>query len=127
MKSQKLTSPRSRLELQTSTCKISIRVTAQRHNRRRGVPHTKLRSEKHVPHNLLHSLSVRCEWECLETSVQTHCDVYVRPRRSQVQERANHAPLLLLVHGLVVLIGIKRRRGEHRRQKRLILTHVELF
>jgi hypothetical protein len=40
---------------------------------------------------------------------------------------ASHAPVLLLVHGLVVLISIKRHRGGHGRQKRLDLAQVNLF
>jgi hypothetical protein len=63
----------------------------------------------------------------METSTQTHYEVYVRPHHSQVQERANHAHVLLLVHGLYVLIDIKSRHGGHGRQKRLGLAHVELL
>jgi hypothetical protein len=70
---------------------------------------------------------VRCACGSLETSAQTYCEVYVRPRRSQVQERANHAPVLLLVHGFAILISVKCRRGGHGRRKRLALAHVELL
>jgi hypothetical protein len=44
-----------------------------------------------------------------------------------MQERANHALVLLLVHGFVILISVKCRRGGHGRRKRLALAHVELF
>ena len=63
----------------------------------------------------------------METSTQTHYEVYVLPHHRQVQERANHAPILLLVHGLVVLISFKCRRGGHGCRKRLGLAHVELL
>jgi hypothetical protein len=63
----------------------------------------------------------------LASSVQTHYKVYVWPRRRQVQVEANHAPVLLLVHGLAVLIGIQRRCGGHGHQNRLGLTHIKLL
>jgi hypothetical protein len=53
--------------------------------------------------------------------------VYVRPRCRQVQEGANHAPILLLVHKLIVLIIIQIHRGGHGHQKRLGLAHVKLL
>lgn len=53
--------------------------------------------------------------------------MYVRPRRSQIQERANHASVLLLVHEFAILISVKCRLGRHGRQKRLALAHVELL
>jgi hypothetical protein len=70
---------------------------------------------------------MRCAWGSLETSAQTHCEVYVRPHHSQVQERANHAPVLLLVDGLAILIGIKHHRIGHGRRNRLGLAHVKLL
>jgi hypothetical protein len=70
---------------------------------------------------------MRSAWGSLETRLQTHYEVYVWPRRSQVQERANHAHVLLLVQWLAVLIGIKRHHGVHGHRKSLGLTHVELL
>src|SRR5438105_15207503 len=55
----------------------------------------------------------------LKTSAQTHCKVYVRPRCRQVQEGADHAPVLLLVHRFSVLVRIQRRRGCHGGRQRL--------
>jgi hypothetical protein len=60
-------------------------------------------------------------------SESTDCKVYIWPRRSQVQEGANHALVLLLVHGLIILISIKHHRGGHGRRKCLGLAHVELL
>jgi hypothetical protein len=70
---------------------------------------------------------MRCAWGSLETSAQTHCEVYVRPRRSQIHERANNASVLLLVHGFAILISVKCRRGGHGCRKRLALAHVKLL
>lgn len=52
--------------------------------------------------------------------------MYVWPRHSQVQEGANHAPILL-VHGLTILIDIKSRHGGHGRRKRLGLAPIKLL
>jgi hypothetical protein len=82
--------------------------------------------EEQVPHNLFHNLSMRSVWGGLETSAHAHCKVYIWLHHSQVQEGANHAHVLLLVHGLDVLIGIKHRCGGHGHRRRLGLTHVEL-
>jgi hypothetical protein len=61
---------------------------------------------------------MRIAWGSLEMRAQTHFKVYIWPHHSQVQEGANHAPILL-VH-----IGIKRRRGGHGRRKMLGLAHI---
>jgi hypothetical protein len=66
---------------------------------------------------------MRIAWGSLEMRAQTHFKVYIWPHHSQVQEGANHAPILL-VHRLAFLIGIKRRRGGHRHRKRLGLVHI---
>ena len=80
-----------------------------------------------VPHNSFHNLSMRCAWESIEARAQTHYKVYIQPHHNQVQEGGNHAPVLLLVHGLVVLISIKHCRSGHGRRKRLCLAHVDLL
>jgi hypothetical protein len=103
---KKLTSPRSRLALQATTRKISIRITAQILNRRR-VPQNKLRSEAQVLPNIFRNMSFRSVWGSPETSAQTHYKMYIWPRHNQV------AHVLLLVHGLTVLISIKRHCGGH--------------
>jgi hypothetical protein len=46
---------------------------------------------------------------------------------TQVHERADHDLVLLLVHGLAVLIGIKLCCGGHGRRKRLGHAHVKLI
>ena len=53
-------------------------------------------------------------------------ELNVRPRRRQVQERADHAPVLRLVHRLAVQVLIKRRRSADRSRLRRQVTHVEL-
>ena len=80
-----------------------------------------------VPHNPLHRLAMGSPRRRLKTSAQTHCKVYVRPRRRQVQEGADHAPVLLLVHRISVLVRIQRRSGRHGSRQRLGICHVELL
>ena len=47
-------------------------------------------------------------------------------RRRQVQERADHTPVLLLVHRLAVQVLIKRCRCADRSRLRRQVAHVEL-
>jgi hypothetical protein len=63
---------------------------------------------------------MRSVWGSLKSNAQTRHKVYV-------QERADHALVLLLVHGLAVLIDIQRRCGGHGHRKRLGLAHVKLI
>jgi hypothetical protein len=58
-------------------------------------------------------------------SAQTHRKLDVRPRRRQVQEGADHAPVLLLVHGLSVLIHVERCSHTHPCQQGLRVIHLE--
>jgi len=44
-----------------------------------------------------------------------------------LQEGADHAPVLLLVHRFSVLVRIQRRRGRHGGRQRLGVRHVELL
>lgn len=80
-----------------------------------------------MPHNLFDSLSVRSVRGSLESSAQTHGEMYVWPHCIQVQKGVDHAPILLLVHGLVVLIGIKRCHGGHGCRKTLGLTNIKVL
>ena len=52
-------------------------------------------------------------------------ELNVRPGRRQVQERANHAPVLLLVDRLPIQVLIKRCRCADRSRLRRQVTHVE--
>ena len=49
---------------------------------------------------------------------EADAELDVRSRRRQVQERADHAPVLLLVHRLTVQVLIKRRRCADRSRLR---------
>ena len=53
-------------------------------------------------------------------------ELNVRSGRRQVQERANHAPVLLLVHRLAIQVRIKRRRCADRSRLRRQVADVEL-
>jgi hypothetical protein len=63
----------------------------------------------------------------LKTSTQTHRKLDVRPRRRQVQEGADHAPVLLLVHGLFVLVCVERCSRTHLCRQGLWVIHFELL
>jgi hypothetical protein len=56
---QKLTSPRSRLPIDSTPRKIGIRKTKKRNRGGRRVPKTKLRSVSKIPEDPLHGLSMR--------------------------------------------------------------------
>jgi hypothetical protein len=51
--------------------------------------------------------------------------MYVWPRCFQVQEGADHDPVLLLVHKLAVPISVQSRRDGHGRRMRIGLAHVK--
>ena len=59
-------------------------------------------------------------------STQTHDELYVRPHHCQVEEGADHAPVLLLVHGFSTLISIHHRSRTHQCQHQLGVAHRKL-
>jgi hypothetical protein len=75
--------------------------------RRRKVPKAEVGSVTQVPEYSLHRLLMQSPWRCLKTSTQTYPELDVWPRRSQVEEWPDHAPVLLLVHVFTFLIRIK--------------------
>jgi hypothetical protein len=62
----------------------------------------------------------------LKTSAQTHRKLDVQPRRRQVQEGANHALVLLLVHELSILVRIERCSRTHRCCWRWIFVNLAM-
>ena len=54
-------------------------------------------------------------------------ELNVRPRRRQVQEGADHALVLRLVHRLIVQVLFKRRRSDDWSRLRRQVTNVELL
>jgi hypothetical protein len=62
----------------------------------------------------------------MKTSAQTHNELYVWPRRHQVEEGADHAPVLPLVHWFSILVRIQSSRTPHGCRHRLHILHMEL-
>ena len=110
----------------TDTTEIGIRKVHQNQRRIRRVPKTKFRGEFQIPEDAFHHLPVGGARRSLIPRAEADAELDVRSRRRQVQERANHAPVLLLVHRLAVEVLIKRHRCADRRRLRRQVTHVEL-
>jgi hypothetical protein len=96
---------RSALLVNPTPREISIEKPNKIKRRRRRISNLKLRSVFEVPEDSLNYC--RCE-ECEEdlNRAQAHGELNVLPCHREVQEGANHAPILSLVNGLVVLIWI---------------------
>jgi hypothetical protein len=57
-----------------------------------------------IPEDLLNCHPRRRAWVSLKTRTKAHGELNVRPCRREVQEVANHAPILSLVNSLVIFI-----------------------
>jgi hypothetical protein len=79
-----------------------------------------------VPENSLHHFLIRSPRRRLKTSAQTYQELDVRPRRRQVEEWPDHAPVLLLVHVFTFLVHIKSCSRTHRCCHSLGILHLEL-
>ena len=62
----------------------------------------------------------------LISRAEADAELNVWPSHRQVQEGADHAPVLLLVHRIAVQVLIKRRQSVDRSRLRRQVTHVEL-
>jgi hypothetical protein len=111
---QKLASTRSVFPIDMTPHKVGIWKTKKRKRGGHRVPKTKLRSVSKIPEDSLEGLKMWCSQRHLKMSVQTHRELNVQPRCCQVQEGANHAPVLLLVHKLSVLVRVYRCSRTHR-------------
>ena len=60
-------------------------------------------------------------------SAQTHNKLNVWPRHRQVEKGADHAPVLLLIHGFSVLVRIQDCRGTHRCRQQFGVVHAKLL
>jgi hypothetical protein len=112
-RSQKLASPRSGLPIQLTPGKIRVWRNVKRQRRRRGVPKAEVGSVTQVLEYALDCLPMRSPWRHLKTSAQTYRELDVWPRRRQVEEWPDHAPVLLLVHVFTFLIRIKSYSHTH--------------
>ena len=82
-------------------------------------------SELQVPEDAFHHLLVGGARRSLIPRTEADTELNVWPRRRQVQEGADHAPVLLLVHRLAVQVRIKCRRCADRSRLRRQVTHVD--
>ena len=78
-----------------------------------------------IPKDMFHHLIVGGARRSLIPRAEADAELDVRSRRRQVQERADHAPVLL-IHRLAIQVLIKRRRCADRSRLRRQVTHVEL-
>ena len=88
--------------IQPTPTEIGIRKANQNHRRIRKVPKTKLRGEFQIHEDVFHHLPVGGARRSLVLRTKADAELNVRPRRRQVQERADHAPVLRLVHRLTI-------------------------
>jgi hypothetical protein len=112
-RTQKLASNWSRFPIDTTPRKVGIRKTKKREKRWHRVPKKKHMSVSKIPEDPLDGLLMWCPQRRLKTSAQTHRKLDVRPRRCEVQEGADHATVLLLVHRLSVLIHVQHCSHTH--------------
>ena len=115
---EKLTSVGCRFAIQPTPAEIGIRKANQNQRRIRRVPKTKFRGEFQIPEDAFHHLPVGGARRSLIPRAEADAELDVRSRRRQVQERADHAPVLLLVHRLTVQVLIKHSRSADRSQLR---------
>jgi hypothetical protein len=109
---------------QNQTRKISIGKANKIKGRRSRISNPKLRSVFEIPEN---SLNCHPMWRSLKARRKEHGELNVRPCHCEVQEGANHAPVLPLVNSLTIFIWSKRRSGAHRNRHMLKVCHVELL
>jgi hypothetical protein len=99
-----MASTKNALSVNSTTCKISIGKANKIKRRRSKIPNLKLRSVFEVPEDSLNCCPMLRAWESLKACTQAHDKLNVRSCRCEVQEGANHAPVLPLVHSLTVFI-----------------------
>ena len=75
---------------------------------------TKFRGEFQIPEDAFHHLPVGGARRSLIPRAEADAELNVWPRRRQVQEGADHAPVLCLVHRLAIQDLIKRGRSADR-------------
>src|SRR6185312_4248800 len=74
-----------------------------------------------------HSVPVRSARRSLEPRAETDRELDVGSGGRQVQERADHAPVLLLVHSHTFSVLIQRRRSAHRSRHGTEIPEVEFL
>jgi hypothetical protein len=107
-RSKKMTSLRGVFSINPTTRKISIGKAIKIQRRRNRIPNPKPRSVFEIPENSLNCHPMRRVWGRLKAHAQPHGELNVRPCHCEVQEGADHAPILSLVHSLAIFIWTKR-------------------
>jgi hypothetical protein len=102
-----MTSPKSALSVNPTTCEISIRKTNKIQRRRSRIPNPKLECVFEIPENLLNDGPMRGAWESLKAQTQAHDKLNIRSCRREVHEGANHASILPLVNSITIFIWTK--------------------
>jgi hypothetical protein len=126
-RSEKMTSTKSALSVNPTPCKISIEKTNKIKWSRSKIPNPKLRSVFEVSEDSLNCHSMWKAWGSLKACTKIHVELNVRPYCREVQDEANHAPVLPLVHSPTVFIWIEQCCRAHRSWHGLELIHVELL
>ena len=111
----------------TDTHRNRHKKAYQNQRRIRRIPKTKFRGEFQIPEDVFHHLPVGGSRRSLVLRTKADAELNVRPRRRQVQEGADHDPVLLLVHHLAVQVLIKRRRSADRSRLRRQVSLMSNF
>jgi hypothetical protein len=122
-----MASPRSALLINPTTRKISIEKANKIQRRRSRIQNPKLRSVFEIPKNPLNCHPMQRAWGSLKARTQPHGELNAWLCRCEVQEGADHASVLSLVHSVAIFIWTKRGSGAHRSKHWLELCHVELL
>jgi hypothetical protein len=103
---KKVTCIRSAFSINSTTRKISIRK-ANKIQRRSRIPNSKFKKLFKIPEDLLNCLTMRSAWRSLKACTQAYNELDVRSCHREVQEGADHAPVLPLIDHLTIFIGIQ--------------------
>jgi hypothetical protein len=99
-----MTSTRSALMINPTTCKISIRKANKIQQRTSRIPSPKFECVFEIPEDSLNYRPMRRAWRSLEVLTQAHDELNVWPCRHEVLEGANHAHVLSPVDSLAIFI-----------------------
>jgi hypothetical protein len=122
-----MTSTKSALSVNLTTRKINIEKTNKIQRRRSRIPNSKLECVFEIPKNPLNGRPMQRVWGSLKARTQTHNELNVWSCRREVQEGANHSPILPLVNSLTIFIWTKRRSSANQSRDGLELRHIELL
>ena len=93
----------------------------------RIIPKPKFSGVFEVPKDPLDGLALWSPQGRLEPGVESHCEMDLQSHRREVEEGANHAPVLALVHLLSILVRVQSIRHCHRCRHWFSISHVKLL